>query len=175
MWFLVRSLLHLALLICEVLLLETICSFESKRNYVHLSFKYNVWALVSAFLIDEVKIKCTWLHQNPMIYVLLIVATKSISSNFFKFLYCLEGEQLQLHWPFTYLLFQIHFPTNLLSFFYLIKIVFQHCFFILSSIFLYSCFNLSFSFLYLFWTTIFFKFLTAIFLNFQWQHSQIFQ
>ena len=94
MWFLVRSLLHPALLICEVLLLETICNFESKKSYVHLSFKYNVWALVSAFLIYEVKIKCTWLHQSPMIYVLLIVATKSISSNFFKFLYYLEGEQL---------------------------------------------------------------------------------
>ena len=136
MWFLVRSLLHLALLICEVLRLKTICNFESKRRYVHLSFKYNEWALVAAFLIYEVKIKCTWLHQSPMIYVLSVVVAKSISSSFFKFLYCLEGEQLQLHLPFTYLLFQIHFPTDLLSFFYLIKILSLHYFFILSLSFL---------------------------------------
>ena len=100
---------------------------------------------------------------------------KSISSSFSKFLYYLEGEQFQLHLLFTYLLFQLHFPIDLLSFFFFIKIVFLHYFFILSSIFLYSFFNLSLSFLYLFSTTKFFKFLTAIFLNFQWQHSQIFQ
>ena len=138
MWFLVWSLLQIALLICKVLQLKTICNFESKRGYVHLSFKYDVWALVSAFLIYEVKIKCTWLHQSPMIYVLLVVPAKSISNNFSKFLYYLEGEQLQLHLPFTYVLFQIQFPTNLLSFFYLIKILSLHYFFILSLSFLYS-------------------------------------
>ena len=115
MWFLVWSLLQIALLICKVLRLKTICNFESKRGYVHLSFKYDVWALVSAFLIYEMKIKCTWLHQSPMIYILSVVVAKSISSSFSKFLYCLKGEQLQLqlHLLFTYLLFQIHFPIDL--------------------------------------------------------------
>ena len=134
MWFLIWSLLQTALLICKVLRLKTICNFESKRGYVHLSFKYDVWALVSAFLIYEVKIKCTWLHQSPMIYILSVVVAKSISSSFSKFLYCLKGErlqlQLQLHLLFTYLLFQIHFSIDLLSFFYLIKILSLHYFFI---------------------------------------------
>ena len=155
----VRSLLQPALLICEVLWLKTICNFESKRRYMHLSFKYDVWALVSALLIYEVKIKCTCLHQNPMIYVLSVVVAKSISSSFSKFLYCLEGEQLQLHLPFTYLLFQIQFPTDLLSFFYLIKIFI-----------LYSFFNLSLSFLYsyIFWISncYIFKLPTTTFSNF---------
>ena len=112
-------------------------NFKSKRRYVRLSYKYDVWALDYAFLIYEVNIKCTWLHQSPVMYLLSVIAAKSISSSFFKFLYCLEGEQLQLHLPFIYLIFQIYFATNLLSFFYLIKILFLHYFFILSIIFLY--------------------------------------
>ena len=51
----------------------------------------------------------------------------SISSRFFKFLYCLENEQWFL--PFNYPLFQIHFPTD--SLFYLN---------IISSFILYSLF-----------------------------------
>ena len=75
-------------------------------------------------------------------------SSKSISSRFFKFLYCLKNEQQLLH--FNYPLFRIHFPTDSLSY------SLSHLN-IISSFILYSFFYHHLFFLYLFPTIIFFN------------------